>query len=81
MAYLTDQIDPRSIGFPRIYFYGKYDRYHVMIMDLLGPSLEELFQKCNKKFDLKTVVMIGIQIIERLKYMHKKKFIHRDIKP
>ena len=52
-----------------------------MAMDLLGPSLEELFQKCNKKFTLKTVVMIGIQIISRLKFLHQKKFIHRDIKP
>ncbi len=52
-----------------------------MVMDLLGPSMQELFQKCNKKFDLKTVVMIGCQIIDRLKFLHKKKFIHRDIKP
>jgi len=52
-----------------------------MVMDLLGPSLEDLFQKCNKKFDLQTVVRLGIQIISRLEYMHSKKFIHRDIKP
>jgi hypothetical protein len=37
-----------------------------MVMDLLGPSLEDLFQKMGKKFTLKTVVLIGIQIIQRL---------------
>jgi len=52
-----------------------------MVMDLLGPSLEDLFQRCNKKFDLHTVVRLGIQIVSRLEYMHSKKFIHRDIKP
>jgi serine/threonine protein kinase len=81
LAYLTDQIDPRQNGLPRIHFYGKYDKYHALVMDLLGPSLEDMFQRCNKKFTLKTVVMIGLQIIDRLKYLHKKKFIHRDIKP
>jgi len=37
-----------------------------MVMDLLGPSLEDLFQKMSKKFTLKTVVIIGMQIIQRL---------------
>jgi serine/threonine protein kinase len=52
-----------------------------MVMDLLGPSLEDLFQRCEKKFTLRTVVAIGLQIFTRLEYMHSKKFIHRDIKP
>jgi hypothetical protein len=41
-----------------------------MIMDLLGPSIEDLFQKCGKKFNLKTTVLVGIQIITRLQYLH-----------
>ena len=52
-----------------------------MVLDLLGPSLEELFQRCNKKFTIKTTVMVGLQIIDRLEHMHRNKFIHRDIKP
>ena len=50
-------------------------------MELLGQSLEDLFQSQQKKFSLKTVAMIGIQILDRLEYIHEKNFLHRNIIP
>ncbi len=52
-----------------------------MLMELLGKSLEQLFDSINRKFSVPCVIAIGLQIIDRLEFLHSKGFIHRDIKP
>jgi len=66
---------------PQVVYYGIEGNKSIMIMDLLGPSLEDLFNKCNKKFSVKTVLMCADQMIKRIEYIHTRRIIHRDIKP
>ena len=68
-------------GIPYIKSYGYSGNYNVLVMELLGKSLEELFEEKNSKFSLKTVCMLGEQMISRLQYIHNKHILHRDIKP
>ncbi|KAF2294932.1 hypothetical protein GH714_027129 [Hevea brasiliensis] len=68
-------------GIPHLKWFGVEADYNVMIIDLLGPSLEDLFNYCNRKFTLKTVLMLADQLINRVEYMHSRGFLHRDIKP
>ena len=55
--------------------------YNVMVMELLGPSLENLFKYCKNKFTLQTTIMFGIQGLERIEHCQTCDFLHRDIKP
>ncbi|KAG0500492.1 hypothetical protein HPP92_000564 [Vanilla planifolia] len=68
-------------GIPNIRWFGVEGDYNVLVMDLLGPSLEDLFNFCSRKFSLKTVLMLADQMINRVEYSHGKSFLHRDIKP
>jgi serine/threonine protein kinase len=70
-----------GVCIPRLHWFGTESSYHVLVIDRLGQSLEDLFQQCHRRFSLKTVLMIADQLIAGLEYIHIKSFLHRDVKP
>lgn len=70
-----------GVGIPRIYWTGIEGDFHAMVFELLGPSLEDLFNFCGRRFTLKTVLLLVDQLICRVAYLHSREIIHRDIKP
>lgn len=78
--YLLKDSTPEK-GIPRVYYCATEGDQNIMVMDLLGPSLEDLFNICNRKFSLKTVLMVGEQMLARIEYVHSRYILHRDIKP
>jgi len=68
-------------GMPKVLYYGNRNTENIMIMELLGPSIESLFNICERSFSIKTVCMIGKQLLTRLEMVHKRGIIYRDIKP
>lgn len=70
-----------GVGFPHIRYFGTEGIYNVLVLDLLGPTLEDLLNFCARNFSLKTTLMLADQILARVEYLHMNCLLHRDIKP
>jgi len=76
MSYLTGP------GLPVVKSYGYSSRHNILVMELMGKSLEDIFETfVVRKMSVRCVCNIGYQMMEIMEYIHKKHIIHRDIKP
>ena len=68
-------------GIPKVYNYIETTQYNILVMELLGQSLENIFDDNQREFNLSTILKLGIDMINIIERFHSKGFIHRDIKP
>lgn len=68
-------------GIPKVYYYGQETLFNYLILDCLGPSLEEVFERSNRSFHPKIIAHIAIEMIKRIELIHSCNLIYRDIKP
>ena len=81
-AYYLLQL--KGYGIPKIISFGHFGKYNILIEELLGESLEDLFKKNKNKekiIILKDMLITGIQLIDRIEYIHSNNIVHLDIKP
>ena len=70
-----------ALGFPKVRWYGQKNGFNALVLDLLGPTLQELFNSVKKSLSLKTVLVIAEQLISRIQALHSFHYLHRDLKP
>eukprot|EP00928_Gymnodinium_smaydae_P088477 TRINITY_DN7255_c1_g1_i1.p1 TRINITY_DN7255_c1_g1~~TRINITY_DN7255_c1_g1_i1.p1 ORF type:complete len:325 (-),score=39.89 TRINITY_DN7255_c1_g1_i1:220-1194(-) len=70
-----------AAGVPIVHWYGVEGGYNALVMELQGPSLQDLFEYMGRRFSLKTVLMLADQMITRVENVHKQGLVHRNLKP
>ncbi|KAJ1673351.1 Palmitoylated plasma membrane-bound casein kinase, partial [Spiromyces aspiralis] len=68
-------------GIPAVYHFSQEGLYNLLVIDLLGPSLEDLFDICRRRFSVKTVAMLAKRMLSLIQSVHEHHLIYRDIKP
>ncbi|XP_057773130.1 casein kinase 1-like protein HD16 isoform X2 [Salvia miltiorrhiza] len=70
-----------SHGVPRVHYKGRQGDYYVMVMDMLGPSLWDIWNNNSHSMSVEMVACIAIESISILEKMHSKGYVHGDVKP
>eukprot|EP01065_Artemidia_motanka_P041216 TRINITY_DN5302_c9_g1_i1.p1 TRINITY_DN5302_c9_g1~~TRINITY_DN5302_c9_g1_i1.p1 ORF type:complete len:587 (+),score=181.37 TRINITY_DN5302_c9_g1_i1:49-1809(+) len=79
-AYIIQRLNPEGLtpGFPRVLWRGS----NCFVMDLMGPSLEDLLRAMpGRRFSLKTTLLLADEMLQRIQYLHRRSYVHRDVKP
>jgi len=71
----------RPQGFAEALWWGHEGRFHCLVMEMLGRSLEERLKSSGGKFNSQSAVLVAEQVMRRIEYLHSKGIVHRDIKP
>jgi serine/threonine protein kinase len=70
----------KSSGVPNVHYFGKEAGRHLLVMELCGASLEQLFVRCGRRFSLPTVLVLADQLLKRIEVFHSRGFLHRDVR-
>ena len=73
--------DAPPAGFPRLLWHGEVEGHVVMVTELLGACVEDLFNYTARKFSPQTVLKIAEQALLRIEAVHRAGFVHCDVKP
>lgn len=77
----SDEEKEAEALFPKVYKFAIRNGVHILVMELLGPSLQDIFNTIPKKMDVKTILLLMDSMITALEKLHSLGFVHRDIKP
>ncbi|CAN6991585.1 hypothetical protein IGI04_003662 [Brassica rapa subsp. trilocularis] len=70
-----------SHGVPRVHFKGRQGDYYIMVMDMLGPSLWDIWNTSGQAMSSEMVACIAVESLSILEKMHAKGYVHGDVKP
>ncbi|KAK6129677.1 hypothetical protein DH2020_036543 [Rehmannia glutinosa] len=70
-----------SHGIPRVHYKGRQSDYYIMVMDMLGPSLWDVWNNNSHTMSIEMVACIAIEAISILEKLHSKGYVHGDVKP